>query len=115
MSGSASFNPAAFVKLRELGGDEFARRMVELFFQYVPEKLAEAKSAGQRGDLDAVHKASHPIKSSARQVGASAVAELAARIEKLASENNGEAITLLGELESAYEQVSAQLRQQVQG
>jgi HPt (histidine-containing phosphotransfer) domain-containing protein len=99
-------------KLVELGGNEFALQMIGLFLSYVPQKLAAARAAAQAGDWLGVQKAVHPIKSSAGNIGARSLRELAARIEELAMGQRGETIPAeLTELEAGYGHVQAQLQE----
>ena len=84
--------------------------MIEIFFQYVPTKLAEARAAEDSGDLGALQHAVHPLKSSAGNLGAAVMKELAARIEQLAMDHDGAPISgLMRELEAAYTQACAAL------
>ena len=107
---------APLEKLRQIGGNEFVGQMIDLFLQYVPQKLTEARAAAQDGDWGGVRKAVHPIKSSAANMGASSMHDLATRIEQLAGEQRGELISgLLVELEAAYQSVRARLQQHRNG
>lgn len=100
MSERASFNPAALERLIKLGGQKFALEMIALFGSYGGQKMAEARQAG---DLPALAAAVHPLKSSAGNVGAARVQELAAQIEQAANEQQAEhASNLLTELEGAF-------------
>ena len=93
----------ALERLRKLGGDSFVGEMITLFSGYTETKLAEARKALAAGDAVGVGRAVHPIKSSAGNVGAVQVQELAARIEELAKLPAGaEMGELLGQLEQAF-------------
>jgi len=106
MSDESGLDTAAIDKLRQLGGEKFVGDMIGLFFQYAPERLAAARAAKQAGDLQAVEKAAHALKSSAGQIGARRVQDLATQIEKLAMEQQADAIgLLLPQLEEAITQV----------
>lgn len=106
MSDESGLNPAAIAKLRKLGGDKFVGDMIDLFFQYAPQRLAAARAGALAGDLQAVEKAVHPLKSSAGQIGARWVQDLAAQIEKLAVDKQADAIQpLLPQLEEAITRV----------
>ena len=112
MSAELSLDVAALEKLMRLGGKEFVTQMTDLFMSYVPQKLAEARSAAQAGDLSGVQKAVHPIKSSAANIGARPMRDLAERIEQFAIDQRGESIGAdLTELEAAYTQVKALLEE----
>lgn len=100
---SGPMEMAAIERLRKLGGDEFVGQMIDLFLDYAETKITEARKAGAAGDLAGLAKAVHPIKSSAGNIGASRVQELATRLEELAKQPaGGELNPLLGELEAAF-------------
>ena len=99
----SALDPAAIERLRKLGGDKFAAQMMDMFVSYGGKKVAEARLAQQAGNLKGVEDAAHPIKSSAGNIGAVRLQELAARIEQLAKESKAEAVTLLiDEFERAF-------------
>jgi HPt (histidine-containing phosphotransfer) domain-containing protein len=112
MNDNASLDNAAMEKIVELGGNAFALQMIGLFLSYIPQKLAEARAAAQAGDWLGVQRAVHPIKSSADDIGARSLRDLAARIEKLAMDRCGETLPAeLTALEAAYAQVQSQLQE----
>ena len=81
MNAPDPINPAAIERLFKLGGQKFTLDMIDLFGSYGAKKLAEARSAWQAGSLKALAEAAHPLKSSAGNVGAVRVQELAAQVE----------------------------------
>jgi HPt (histidine-containing phosphotransfer) domain-containing protein len=96
-------NPEAIERLFKLGGQKFTLEMIRLFGSYGAAKLAEARQAQLAGDLKALADAAHPLKSSAGNVGAVRVQELAARIEADARGQKAEAAAAqLDELERAF-------------
>jgi HPt (histidine-containing phosphotransfer) domain-containing protein len=96
-------NPAAIERLLKLGGAKFTLEMIDLFGSYGAKKLGEARQAQQSGNLKALAEATHPLKSSAGNVGAVRVQELAAQVELAAQEQKAElAGAQLDELESAF-------------
>ena len=101
----------AVARLRRLGkGGPFVREMIDLFLGHAPAKLAEAQAGLQASDLSAVEKAVHSLKSSAGNVGARVVRDLAAQIERLASARQGADLpALMHELESALAHASTRL------
>lgn len=100
----------ALERLRKLGGDSFAADMIGLFLEYAGKKIAEGRQAQAAGDLVGIQNAMHPIKSSAGNVGAVSVQELAARIEDLAKQRQGEALApLLDEIERSFATTKLQL------
>jgi HPt (histidine-containing phosphotransfer) domain-containing protein len=113
MSDESGLDKAAIARLRKLGGEKFLGDMIELFFQYAPQRLAAARAGAQAGDLGAVEKAVHPLKSSAGQIGALRVQDLAMQIEKLAMNKQADAIQpLLPQLEEAITQVGPLLERE---
>ena len=112
MSDENLFDGAAVEKLRKLGGDEFVRRMIDMFFDYAPKRVAAARAGEQAGDLAAIAKAVHPLKSSAGQIGARGMQELCSQLEKLAMDNQAGPIPpLLDQLEAALAQIRPLLEQ----
>jgi HPt (histidine-containing phosphotransfer) domain-containing protein len=72
--------------------------------------VAEAQRALAAGDLPALAKAVHPLKSSAGNVGAVRMQELALLIEGLAKQGDAEAVRgLVPELEASFAAVKAEL------
>lgn len=96
-------------QLRKLGGDSFAAEMIGVFLEYVAKKIAQGQQAYAAGDLAGVENALHPIKSSAGNVGARQIQELAARIEDLARKRQGEPLgVLLAEIDNAFQAAKPQ-------
>jgi HPt (histidine-containing phosphotransfer) domain-containing protein len=96
-------NPAAIERLVKLGGGAFAAKMIGLFISYGGEKVAAARQAQSAGNLNAVADAAHPIKSSAGNVGALRVQDLAAKLEQSAREAKSDLVqSQLTELEQAF-------------
>ena len=105
-----SLNLTAIERLCKLGGNQFAAEMIGLFISYGGTKVAETRLAQQAGNLADVAAAAHPVKSSAGNVGAVRVQELAAQIEQSARDGKTEAVTLqVDELERAFAEVAALL------
>ena len=110
MSESQHLDPAALERLNKLGGAAFVGKMIELFVDYAGGKVVAARQAQVAGNLAGVADAVHPIKSSAGNVGAHRVQELALRIEQLAKQGQGEGLgALVGELEQAFAAVKVEL------
>ena len=110
MSEPVHLDPTGLQRLQRLGGDAFVVKMIDLFFSYGAEKVAEAQRALAAGDLPALAKAVHPLKSSAGNVGATRMQELALLIEGLAKQGDAEAVRgLVPELEASFTAVKAEL------
>jgi HPt (histidine-containing phosphotransfer) domain-containing protein len=116
MNESRNLDPVALQRLQRLGGDAFACKMIDLFLEYAAKRTAEARAAHDAGNFVAVEKAVHPLKSSAGNVGASRIQELAARIEALAEQGPSEALAAaLGELEQAFVAIKPELEEKRRG
>jgi HPt (histidine-containing phosphotransfer) domain-containing protein len=111
MNAAPCLDSATMDKLLAIGGKEFAIQMIDLFLEYVPQKLAEGRAAAQAGNWVGVQKAVHPIKSSAGNIGARPMRDLAEHIEQLAIDQRGETIREgFAKLEAAYAEVQTQLQ-----
>jgi HPt (histidine-containing phosphotransfer) domain-containing protein len=103
MNVSKPCDPAAIERLLKLGGPKFTMEMIDLFGSYGGKKMAEARLAQQAGKLTALADAAHPLKSSAGNLGAVRVQELAAQLELSARAQKAEAAAAqLDELERAF-------------
>jgi HPt (histidine-containing phosphotransfer) domain-containing protein len=110
MNEPGPFNPAAIERLLSLGGQKFTLEMIDLFGSYGGKKLGEARSARDTGNLRALAEAVHPLKSSAGNVGATRVQELATQAEASALAQNAEqAGKELAELERAFAEARSRL------
>jgi len=95
--------PGALERLGEWGGDELVTKMVELFLQVAPERVEAIRSGLGKDDLTNVERGAHSLRSSAGNLGADRVRELAGRIEELAALGNREGLTpLVEELETNF-------------
>lgn len=104
---------AALAKLRDLGGPEFLVKLIDVFLKNVPERIGAARAGERAGDLEAVEQAAHALKSSAGNLGAARLRDLAARIEDLAEARGSEGLSaLLDELETAFAAVRARLERE---
>lgn len=100
-------------QLGKLGGPVFVQKITALFVEHTPQRLAAIVQGVQQGDLPAVEFAAHSLKSSAANLGAVRVQELAERIELLAAARQGEQLqALAAELSSSLEAAITWLEQQ---
>ena len=98
-------------RLCKLGGISFVTKMVDLFISYCGERVAAVRAAQKGGDLSGVTDSAHPIKSSAGNIGAVQVQEIAAKIEMAAKEGNSMPLEgWVTELESAFAAAKTQLQ-----
>lgn len=115
MSEMQNLDPSALERLQRLGGAEFVCKMIDLFLGYAAEKIAEARKAQTGADWPGIAKAVHPIKSSAGNVGARRLQELAQRLEQLSQQGESAPLAaLVGELEQAFAAVKPELEQKKQ-
>lgn len=68
--------------LRQFGGDELLRTLLETFLSFTEAQLAVADLAAADGDGAGIARVAHGLKSSARQMGAVALADACARTEE---------------------------------
>ncbi len=87
----ASAQPALDL-LRSLGGDDFVATLTRTFLTFATEKVGELERLAAAGDLGGIAGAAHSMKSSAAQLGASALSEACAAAERAAK--SGDASTV---------------------
>jgi HPt (histidine-containing phosphotransfer) domain-containing protein len=103
MNHPCQIDPAALERLRRLGGEEFIFKMADLFLSNGAQKIGEARRAFETANLAEVAKAVHSLKSSAGNIGALEVQDLAAKIERLAAQSQRDSLaSLLQELELSF-------------
>jgi len=116
MSQSTKLDPAALERLHRLGGEEFVGKMMDLFLDFTAAKIREAWAAHAAGKPDALAKAVHPIKSSAGNIGATSVQELALRLELTAERGQFEPVgAWLDELEQAFAEAKLEIERRKVG
>lgn len=110
MESTEYLDPGVIARLEKLGAG-FPRKLIALFLEHTPRRLDTALAGGRAGDWKAVEDAAHSLKSSAGNLGAVRLRELADRVEAAAAsaaapsgraEGNAEVTALLAELETAY-------------
>ena len=90
-------------RLATWGGQDLVSKLIDLFNQDAPAKLEAACVAMADGDIREVERASHSLKSSAANLGASRLHYLAAEIEELASRGDPSSLEpLVARLESTF-------------
>ncbi len=108
---------AALDRLVEWGGDKLLRQMLRLYLENAQERLVQIEGglAGE-GDLDESYRGAHSLKSSAANLGAMQVSELAGRLEAVAKGGDAAgARTLFDELVAAHAVADAQLKHVLEG
>lgn len=105
-------DPAAFERLREWGGDKLLGRIVALFLEHAPERLAEVEAGAAEGDLHRIERGAHSLKSSSANVGGLALQDVASRLEAAAEDGDRDRVeTLLPEFRSRYTATLQALRE----
>ena len=72
----------------KMGGDDFVHELVELFLDTVPDTIRRARDSQHTGDLEAVGQIARSLKSSAANIGAVNLYEVARRAEQAAREGD---------------------------
>jgi HPt (histidine-containing phosphotransfer) domain-containing protein len=106
MANLQDIDTQAIEKLRKLGGNKFVVELIDTFLQHVSQKMEEALTGEREGNPETIERAVHSIKSSAGNLGAQKLQNLAAQIEELAEDKQSKPIPpLMRELEEAFGRV----------
>jgi two-component system sensor histidine kinase BarA len=106
----SSLDPTAIDRLLQIGGPDLLRRMIEAYLGTSPERLTAALEGYASGDLQAVERAAHSLKSSSANFGAEDLVDLVATIEQRATEGEARALEpLMEELPGRFEAVCRSL------
>ena len=107
------FDETVLTRLHKLGGETLVRRMIDLFLENAPKRVEAARLGDQDGDLEAVRQAVHSLKSTAGNLGAITLQELAGKIEQLARGQQQEATSeLMPNLEDTFVQAKRHFESQ---
>ena len=90
-------------RLRRIGGDKLLRAMLASFASTGAERIATASAAAEAGDGAGVADAAHALKSSAGNVGATELLELAARVEREARGAGADLCALAAALAAGFD------------
>ncbi len=97
-------------RLRRLGGRDLTVKMIDLFLSHVQTVLMQALAAFQSNDLEGVERAAHSMKSSAGNVGATEVRQLAEQAEDAAHKHDVATLQhLVPDLAKAFDRVKVEL------
>jgi HPt (histidine-containing phosphotransfer) domain-containing protein len=111
-----SSDPAAIARLVKVGGPDLARKMVLLFLENAPTRIAGASTAASTGNWPEVERAFHSMKSSAGYLGLVGLADHSARIEQLAALRKGDDVApLLQEVSASLPAIQTAARQLTDG
>jgi signal transduction histidine kinase/DNA-binding response OmpR family regulator len=92
------------------GGRELLTKMIDLFLQDAPQRMAAIREAMQRGDGPAVAGAAHAFKSASANLGASALSAMCKRLEREGRDGAvGASQPLVDAIEDEYAYVAADL------
>jgi len=86
-------------EIRSIGGDELVREMMSTFLRFAVAHMSRLRDAAEHGDLEGGATLAHTLKSSARQLGAVHLGEVAATAEMAA--RGGDAAGFLKATEEA--------------
>jgi HPt (histidine-containing phosphotransfer) domain-containing protein len=89
----------AVEEIRSIGGDELVREMMGTFLRFAAAHMVRLHDAAEHGDLEGGATLAHTLKSSARQLGAVHLGEVAATAEMAA--RGGDAAGFLKAVEEA--------------
>ena len=96
--------------LEKIGGKQFVEKMIDSFHRNVSQKIESAKEGVRTGNLEAIERAAHSIKSSAGNPGATKLENISGRIEKIAElDEDINYDDLISKLENAYDDIKPEL------
>ena len=103
---TASVDPDALAKLEEWGGKALREQIIELFLETTPSRIQAARAAVEGGDVQEGIRGVHSLRSSAGNVGARILSDLATKAEDaLVAGDLETARGTVPELESEFERV----------
>ena len=106
-------NLEIFNKLQEIGGSRLANKIIDLFFEHMPEKIHSLSNALQIKDLISLERTAHSMKSSAANLGLEKMQHLCTQLELKAREQNlDDCALLVSDILASYEKVNQLLRDQ---
>ncbi|NNM00291.1 MAG: Hpt domain-containing protein, partial [Gammaproteobacteria bacterium] len=105
----ATLDPARLESIRSLQGDygaDLLERIIQIFLQSSPKLLEKMQEAAATANAAQLASAAHSLKSSAANLGATALAALCRDLEKMGrADDMGNALATLGTLEFEFELV----------
>ena len=103
-------DPAALERLEGWGGVKLSREIVRLFLDNGPTRVEQIREALNGEDLEVPERGAHSLKSSAANVGAQQLRNLASELELAASEGDLQRVRdLIPNLEKAFAQAAGEL------
>lgn len=111
MSDRPVLDRGALARLVEWGGEGLRAKMIDLFLEHAPTRLAEIREGFGEGNAERVERGAHSLKSSAGNVGATQLQEICQEMEARASDGELAGLDgLLPELERACSEALEALR-----
>lgn len=105
-SDSVLVDENALKRLHALGGAPLVSELIGTFLKNAPRRISDAREGVATGNMDVVMRAGHSLKSSCANTGATAVREIAARIEEAVLAHCYEGLAEdLARLSAAFDQV----------
>lgn len=109
--GGSPIDFTAIERLLEWGGPALQQKMIDLFLENGPERIQSVRSGIESGDFGTAERAAHSLKSSAGNLGANRLQELARQMEEALEAGNGaRAGELVPEMEEHLTQTLHALR-----
>lgn len=103
-------NQEPLLTLKDMGGDELVDKVLTLFYGNTPTLIAQLKIAVVASEIETVRTLAHNIKSSAANVGATELINLARSVEYQAREGEVTSFEKINALESSYHEAVALLK-----
>ena len=109
-------DPAALKRLEGWGGVNLSKEIVRLFLENGPTRVDQIRGAMDGEDLAVPERGAHSLKSSAANVGAQLLQEIASELEAAASGGDLQRVRdLIPNLEQAFLQAAQELEVIVEG
>ena len=103
-------DPAALKRLEGWGGTKLSNEIVRLFLENGPSRIDQIRGAMDGEDLEVPERGAHSLKSSAANVGAQQLQEVASELESAASGGDLQRVRdLIPNLEQAFAQAAQEL------
>lgn len=91
--------------LERVGGPALVRELIEIFLRHAPQRVAQARQGVRERDWGAVERATHSLKSSAANIGATRLHDAAERLERRSAGGSRGIAALLDEVAIACAEV----------
>ncbi|MBL8396878.1 MAG: response regulator [Candidatus Accumulibacter sp.] len=108
---SSDFDPSALETLRQAGGDALVTRIIDIFIEQTPRKIADMQAALSAGDAGKLAAGAHYLKSGSSNLGLTAFSKIAQALESMGkSATLATAAEEMQRLEAAFTQAVALMR-----